>query len=80
MKTIKILGTGCPNCIKLEKLCNEVVEENGLDANVEKVTEFDEIEKYGVMMTPALVVDGEVLSQGKIPMKNTLTHWLQDGK
>jgi len=80
MKDIKVLGTGCPNCIKLENLCNEVIEENAFDAKVEKVTEFSEIEKYGVMMTPALVVDGEVLSQGKIPTKNTLKHWLENGK
>ncbi len=80
MKNIKVLGSGCPNCIKLENLCREVIDENGIDAQVEKVTDFAEIEKFGVMMTPALVVEGEVLLQGKIPAKNTLKHWLEDGK
>lgn len=77
MLDIKILGTGCPNCLKLESLCKEVVAENNIEANIEKITDFDEFGNYGVMITPGLVVNGKVLSQGKIPTKSTLEHWLK---
>lgn len=76
MLNIKILGSGCPNCTKLEKLCSEVVDETGLEAEIEKVTDFNKFVDYGVMMTPGLVINGEVLSQGKIPVKSTLRNWL----
>ncbi|MFP4023770.1 MAG: thioredoxin family protein [Thiohalospira sp.] len=81
MLDIKILGTGCPNCIKLENLCREVVTEKNLEANIEKVTDMNKFMDYGVMLTPGLVVNGKVLSQGKIPVKNTLESWLtkEDG-
>jgi small redox-active disulfide protein 2 len=77
MIEIKVLGTGCPNCIKLEKLCREIIAENKLEAIIEKVTDFEEIGQYGIMMTPGLVVNGKVLSQGKIPVKSTLASWLE---
>ncbi|MFO7940975.1 MAG: thioredoxin family protein [Bacteroidales bacterium] len=77
MLEIKILGTGCPNCIQLENMCKEVVDEKNLEATIEKVTEMDKFVDYGVMMTPGLVVNGKVLSQGKIPVKNTLESWLE---
>lgn len=77
MLEIKILGTGCPNCIRLENMCKEVVDEKNLEATIEKVTEMDKFVDYGVMMTPGLVVNGKVLSQGKIPVKNTLESWLE---
>lgn len=64
---IKILGTGCPKCKTLEKLTREVVEQNGLDATVTKVEDIVDIMKYGVMMTPALVVDGKVIVKGRVP-------------
>jgi small redox-active disulfide protein 2 len=76
MIDIKVLGSGCPNCIKLENLCREVVAERNIEATVEKITNFEEFGKYGVMMTPGLVVNGKVLSQGKIPVKTTLVSWL----
>lgn len=78
MLDIKVLGTGCPNCIKLENLCNEVVKENNIEANIEKVTDMNKFGDYGVMLTPGLVVNGKVLSQGKIPVKTTLAKWLND--
>jgi small redox-active disulfide protein 2 len=74
---IKILGTGCPNCIRLEDACKEAVKENNLDAEIEKVTDLNKFADYGVMMTPGLVVNGKVLSQGKIPVKSTLANWLK---
>jgi small redox-active disulfide protein 2 len=64
---IKILGTGCPKCKTLEKLTREVVEQNGIDATITKVEDIVEIMKYGVMTTPALVVDEKVTVKGRIP-------------
>jgi small redox-active disulfide protein 2 len=78
MIEIKVLGPGCPNCVRLEKLCKEVVEELGIDARVEKITEMNEFGKFGVMLTPGLVVNGKVLLQGKLPTKATLTNWLKN--
>ena len=75
---IRILGTGCSNCNKLEQLVFNVCAENNIDADIQKITDFKEFAKYGVMMTPGLVVNGKVLSQGKIPVKSTLLHWLMD--
>lgn len=64
---IKILGTGCPKCKTLEKLTREVVEKNGIDATIIKVEDIMEIMKYGVMSTPALVVDEKVEIKGRVP-------------
>jgi len=64
--TIKILGTGCPSCIKLEKNVISAVSNSGKDVAIEKVTQIADIMEYGVMMTPALVVDEEVVAMGKI--------------
>jgi small redox-active disulfide protein 2 len=64
---IKILGTGCPKCKTLEKLTREVVEQNGIDATVTKVEDIYQIMKYGVMTTPAMVVDEKVVIKGRIP-------------
>jgi small redox-active disulfide protein 2 len=67
MMEILILGPGCQKCKTLEKLTREVVEENGIDATVTKVDDIAEIMKYGVMTTPALVVDGKVELKGRVP-------------
>nr|WP_320038733.1 thioredoxin family protein [uncultured Bacteroides sp.] len=64
---IKILGSGCSKCKTLEKLTREVVDQNGIDASISKVEDIMEIMKYGVMATPALVVDGKVIIKGRIP-------------
>jgi small redox-active disulfide protein 2 len=64
---IKILGTGCPKCKSLEILTREVVEQNGIDATVTKVDDIYQIMKYGVMTTPALVVNEKVEIKGRIP-------------
>jgi small redox-active disulfide protein 2 len=76
MLDIKVLGIGCVNCIKLENLVKEVITENNLPANVEKITDSEKFMDYGVMITPGLVVNGKVLAMGKIPTKSTLEHWL----
>jgi small redox-active disulfide protein 2 len=77
MLDVKVLGSGCPNCKKLEALCREVIKDNNLDAEVNKVTDMNEFADYGVMMTPGLVVNGKVLAQGKIPTKSALENWLK---
>jgi len=64
---IKILGSGCPNCQRLEGNAKEAIKELNLDAKIEKVTDITAIMNYGIMSTPALVVDEKVLSYGRIP-------------
>ena len=67
MKEIKILGPGCPKCEKLLELTKQAVSELDMDYPVEKVSDIREIIKYGVAITPALVVDNEVKVMGKVP-------------
>ena len=67
MKKIQVLGPGCPNCEKLAAATKEAVYSLGIEAEVEKVTDFQKIMSFGVMMTPALVVDGVVRVSGKVP-------------
>lgn len=74
---IKVLGPGCPKCQTTEKNVREAVTEAGLDAQVDKVTDVMEIAKYGVFGTPAVVVDGEVKSVGKIPEKREIMTWIK---
>jgi len=69
---IRILGTGCPKCHKLEEETRHAAAEMGLDCNIEKVSELKDIMAYGVMMTPALVVDGEVKVVGKVPAREDI--------
>jgi len=64
---IKILGSGCPNCQRLEANAKEAIKELNLDAKIEKVTDITAIMNYGIMSTPALVADEKVLSYGRIP-------------
>ncbi len=63
---IQILGTGCPKCKQLEANAREAIAKKGVSAEIEKVTNIDDIMAMGVMMTPALVIDGEVRSVGKV--------------
>ena len=67
MKKIQILGTGCPKCKKLTENAEAAAKELGIEYEIEKVTDITEIFNFGVMMTPALVVDGEVKVVGKVP-------------
>jgi small redox-active disulfide protein 2 len=66
MKEIKILGTGCPKCNQLYNHAEKAVSESGIECNVVKVTDINEITSAGVLMTPALVIDGRVKSSGKL--------------
>lgn len=74
---IKILGSGCSNCAKLEKITREVVEQLGIMAQIEKVQDIQKIMSYGVMSTPALVINGEVKLVGKVPNKAKMAEILQ---
>jgi small redox-active disulfide protein 2 len=67
MKKLQVLGTGCPKCKKLMEMTVQAVKELGIEADVTKVDDINEILKFGVMMTPALVIDGEVKVSGRVP-------------
>ena len=74
---IEILGTGCAKCDKLEALTREAVTELGIEAEIIKVKELSKIINYGVMLTPALVIDGVVKTAGKVPGKAEIINWLK---
>lgn len=74
---IKVLGPGCPKCKQTEQRVKEALAETGVDATVEKVTDIMEIAGYGVFGTPAVVIDGEVKSVGKIPGKEEIKTWIK---
>jgi len=67
MRTVQILGTGCPKCRKLAELADQAVGELGLECDIEKITDINDIISFGVMMTPALAVDGAVKVSGRLP-------------
>jgi len=73
---IKILGGGCANCKRLEQISRKVAEDNGISSEFVKVTDMVEIMKYGVMSTPALVVNEKVVSSGRIPSESEIKDWL----
>jgi len=77
MKNIKILGGGCANCKRLEQIARDVAKANGIEAEFEEVKEYAEIMKFGVMSTPALVVDGKVVVSGRVPTAEEVTVWLK---
>jgi small redox-active disulfide protein 2 len=74
---IKVLGSGCANCQRLEAVTSEVVGSLGLEATVDKVTDYAAIASYGVMTTPALVVDGTVVLSGRVPSKGELQRLIE---
>lgn len=74
---IKILGSGCSNCAKLEKVTKDAIAELGIVAHVEKVEDIQGIMSYGVMSTPALVINGEVKLVGKVPNKARMLEILE---
>jgi len=73
---IKVLGSGCANCTKLYDNTKEAVESLGIDATIEKVTDIKDIMAYGVMRTPALVVDGKVKVMGRVPSAEEIKKYL----
>ena len=73
---VKVLGPGCKKCHETDKLVREAVAEAGSDATVEYVTDIAEIAKHGIFSTPAVIVDGNVRSVGKVPSKADVKGWL----
>ncbi len=73
---IQICGPGCANCTKAAQIVTETVAEAGLDAQVEKVNDFQEMAKLGVLSTPSVVVDGNIKCAGKVPSKDEVKSWL----
>jgi len=77
---LEILGTGCPKCKKLTELTTEAVKELGVTAEISKVEKINDIMNYGVMMTPALVVNGTVKAAGRVPSKEEIIQWVKEAK
>jgi small redox-active disulfide protein 2 len=76
MKVIEVLGPGCNNCQKLEANAREAVAEAGIEAEIRHVTDYAEIAQRGVMNTPGLVIDGRVVSVGRVPSASDIAAWL----
>jgi small redox-active disulfide protein 2 len=74
---IKVCGPGCANCTKAEAVVKEAVIESGVSAEVAKVTDFAEMAKLGVLSTPAIVINGQIKSVGKVPAKSEVLEWLK---
>lgn len=75
--SLKVLGTGCKKCVELEKNAEEAVKANAIDLSIEKVEDISEIMGYGVMGTPALVLDEKVVSSGKVLSPQEITQLIQ---
>ncbi|HBE95412.1 MAG TPA: thioredoxin family protein [Desulfovibrio sp.] len=73
---IKVLGPGCPKCKEAEKVVREAVAAAGVEASVEKITDFQQMMQYGVMSTPAVVLDGVVKVVGRVPSKAEVLAWI----
>jgi small redox-active disulfide protein 2 len=76
MLVVKVLGSGCANCKKVEAVTRQAVARLGIEAQVEKVTDYGEIMKYPIMSTPGLVVNEKLVSAGRIPTEAEVTIWL----
>ena len=73
---IEVLGSGCSKCNKTKELAEKAVKETGVDAEIIKVEDVDKILEYGVMVTPALVIDGDVKVAGKVPSVEDIKKWI----
>lgn len=78
MLTIKVLGSGCANCKRVEQITNKVITELALDAEVIKITDYAKIMAYDILSTPGLVVNEKVVCSGRIPTPAEVTTWLAD--
>jgi small redox-active disulfide protein 2 len=78
MKKIEVLGPGCPNCDMLEEAAREAVMMAGVEAEIGHVTDMRQIAAYGILRTPGLVIDGRVVSAGRIPSAGDIAAWLSE--
>lgn len=76
MKNIKVLGSGCANCKTTMKLIEDMAKEKGVEIQLEKVEDFQEIVGYGVMSTPGVVLNGKVVHAGGVPSRDKIAGWL----
>ena len=76
MLTIKVLGSGCANCKRVEQIARKVVAEMAIEAEITKVTDYSDIMAYNILSTPGLVVNEKVVSTGRIPTPAEVTTWL----
>jgi small redox-active disulfide protein 2 len=76
MLEIKVLGPGCANCKRLEQITRREVDKLGVAADIEKVTDYGQIMAYGILSTPGLVINGQVMAYGRIPSNQEVTDWL----
>ncbi|OJX47168.1 MAG: thioredoxin family protein [Chloroflexi bacterium 44-23] len=76
MVNIKVLGSGCSNCKRLEAIARKVVETLAIEAEIEKVTDYAEIMKWPILSTPGLVINNKLVSAGRIPSETEITNWL----
>ncbi len=76
MLTVKVLGSGCANCKKLEAIARKAIEGLGVEAEVIKVTDYNDIMKYPIVSTPGLVINEKLVSAGRVPSEAEITTWL----
>jgi len=78
MLTIKVLGSGCANCKRLEQIARKIVSDLGIEAEVIKVTDYNDITAYNILSTPGLVINEKVVSSGRIPTPAEVSTWVAD--
>jgi len=78
MLTIKVLGSGCANCKRVEQIVCKVIDDMSLNAEVIKVTEYPEMMKYNILSTPGLVINEKLVSAGRIPAESQVTTWIAE--
>ncbi len=78
MLTIKVLGSGCANCKRVEQIARKVITDLGIEAEVVKVTDYNDIMTYNVLSTPGLVINEKLVSTGRIPTPAEVTTWVAD--
>jgi small redox-active disulfide protein 2 len=78
VKKVEVLGSGCANCVRLAANAKEAAAMAGVDVEILKVTDYGQIAAYGIMSTPGLVIDGKVVSYGRVPSAGDIAVWLSE--